>query len=223
MPGAAGAIGSPVPTPVRGGPRGLLAVAALVAAGFVAGFVAPYLTLDPAQYGAFWPRRYWLLAHLAPGTLALLLAPVVLWLGLTRTRLTLHRRLGKLYLASVAASSAAAVALALTNDYGVAYGIGLLGLAAAWVLTSGMAWYSVRRRDLDQHRDWMIRSAVVSFAFVWFRIVLGAGFAFEFGTSQERFILAAWSCWSVPLLVTEVILQGRRVGRARSAAPVRPT
>jgi hypothetical protein len=193
--------------------RLILGVAGLVAVGFVAAFVWPYASLDPARYGPFWTRRHFLLAHLVPGTAALLLAPVLLWLGLTRSRMAWHRRLGQVYLAAVAASSAAAVGLAVTNPVSVVYGLGLIGLTTAWLATTAMAWFAVRRRDLAQHRDWMIRSAVVTFAFVWFRLVLGAGMALRLGTESERFILAEWSCWSVPLLVTEVLLQAGRVRR----------
>ncbi len=194
-------------------PRVILVLAGLVALGFVSGFVVPYLTLDQTRFGPFWPRRWWLLAHLAPGTVALLIAPVQVWLGTTRRRLDVHRMLGRLYLVVVALSSAASIGLAVQNDVGWVYALGLLGLATAWLTTTGMAWLAIRRRHVEQHREWMIRSVVVTFAFVWFRIVLGSTIAFGIGTETERFVVAAWTCWSMPLLITEVCLQARRLGR----------
>ena len=57
----------------------------------------------------------------------------------------------------------------------------------------------------------MIRSYVVTFAFVSFRIMFTALQAAQVGQVQEQLGLASWFCWAVPLLITEVILQGRKV------------
>jgi hypothetical protein len=184
---------------------------AMLAVGFVAAFVVPYLSLTPESYRVFWPRRWWLFTHLAFGTVALLVAPVQYWLGVTRQRLALHRVLGRIYLAAIALSSVAALGLAVKNDISWVYGAGLVGLNLAWLTTTGLAWLTAVRRRFDQHREWMTRSVVVTFAFVWFRAILGTTIALGLGTEADRFIVAAWGCWSVPLLVTEVWLQRRKV------------
>ena len=56
----------------------------------------------------------------------------------------------------------------------------------------------------------MIRSYVVTFAFVFFRVFLGVTSVMGVGTEAERLTAAGWFCWSVPLLVTEMALQARR-------------
>jgi uncharacterized membrane protein YozB (DUF420 family) len=77
-----------------------------------------------------------------------------------------------------------------------------------------MAYLAIRARAIEQHREWMIRSFVVTLAFVVFRAVaagLGmAGFGFE-----EAASLAAWACWSVPLLLLEPCLQWRKLRASR--------
>src|SRR5438093_9606501 len=83
----------------------LLVVALLAALAFIAIFALHYLTLNQQVFGAMWPRRYWLLVHIAGGTVALLSGPGQLWLGLNRRRLDLHRQIGLLYICSVAVSS----------------------------------------------------------------------------------------------------------------------
>jgi len=210
---SAGAAATGIPVAARR-PSVVVWVAAALAVGFVVVFVSRYLTVTPERYHDFWLRRWWLLVHLSAGTVALLLAPVQYWLGTTRQRLALHRRLGQGYLGAVAISSVAAVGLALGNVISWVYGLGLLGLNAAWVTTTGMAWLAILRRRIDQHREWMIRSIVVTFGFVWFRMILGTTIALDIGTEAERFIVAAWGCWSVPLLVTEVALQRRKLKSA---------
>jgi hypothetical protein len=57
----------------------------------------------------------------------------------------------------------------------------------------------------------MLRSYVVTFAFVWFRVLSSALQAWDVGTVQERIGLTSWFCWAVPLLFAEAIIQGRKI------------
>jgi hypothetical protein len=57
----------------------------------------------------------------------------------------------------------------------------------------------------------MIRSYVVTFAFVTFRIFAGIAQAAGVGTLQEQLAAASWFCWAVPLLITEAVLQGKKI------------
>ena len=183
-----------------------------IALWFITANAVPYVVPDVMHAGRYVAsRRAGLLLHLASGTVALLVGPVQLWLGLGRTRLGLHRRLGLLYVASVALGSASAVYLASTTRLGWVFGAGLTGLGVAWLVTTGLALAAIRRRQIPQHAEWMIRSYVVTFAFVTFRVLWAAFHAAEVGTLPEQLAAASWSCWSVPLLFTEAILQGRKI------------
>jgi Predicted membrane protein (DUF2306) len=44
--------------------------------------------------------------------------------------------------------------------------LGLFVLSTAWAVTTGLALWSIRNRRIDQHRDWMLRGYVATFAFV---------------------------------------------------------
>ena len=111
----------------------LLGLAAVLALGFLAMFALPYSTLDETTFGRFWPKRGWLLTHLAGGMVALLVGPVQIWLGLTRRRMALHRVLGKVYLAAVVVGGTSSFGLSLTTEAGWILGMGLavLGLAGS--------------------------------------------------------------------------------------------
>ena len=87
------------------------------------------------------------------------------------------------------------------------FGLGLLGLATAWAMTTTMAYVSIRRRVISQHREWMIRSYVVTFAFVIFRLFADILEVAGVGTPLERATAASWFCWAIPLLVAEPFLQ----------------
>ena len=188
----------------------LLAAAMVLGLGFVAGFALPYFTGGEglARYSG---RQGWLFAHLAGGMVALLVGPGQLWLGQKRRRLDVHRPLGFVYMGSIAVSVTGAFYLATHTDLGWVFGAGLMGLAVAWIVTTGLAFAAVLRGQLHQHQEWMIRSYVVTFGFVFFRIFIGIAQATGIGTLQEQLTAASWFCWAAPLLATEAILQGRKI------------
>ena len=74
-----------------------------------------------------------------------------------------------------------------------------------------MAVTAVRRGLILQHREWMIRSYVATFAFVTFRVLFLALSNASVGTLNEQLAVSSWFCWAVPLLITEAWLQGRKV------------
>ena len=201
-------------SPRSSGGRGSLAtlsLAAVVALGFFTSTALPYLLLDPAVLARYEPRRVWLLVHVAAGAVALLTGPVQLWLGLAGRTARVHRRLGLVYVAAVGIGSTAAFYLAAHTTLGWGFGTGITGLGVAWVVTTAMAVAAIRRGLVEQHREWMIRSYVVTFAFVTFRALWTVLAAAGIGTLAEQLAMASWFCWAVPLLVVEVALQGRRV------------
>jgi Predicted membrane protein (DUF2306) len=64
---------------------------------------------------------------------------------------------------------------------------------------------------IEQHKEWMIRSYVVTFSFVTYRLSGMLMGPFELGTFVEINIVLAWGSWALPLLATEAILQGRKL------------
>ena len=189
----------------------LLSLTALAAVVFVAGAAVPYFlssSFGPPEYA---PRRGWLLLHIVGGMIALLTGPVQLWLGLADRGMAWHRRMGIGYMTGVGVGSFGAFYLATHTDFGWVFGAGLLSLAVAWVTTTTLAYLAIKRSLAEQHKEWMIRSYVVTFAFVTFRVIQPTLQAAHIGTPLEQLAAAAWACWAVPLLITELIIQGRKV------------
>ena len=203
----------PVSSPARAHRTALVVLTLVFLAGalFVVQAALPYFALNEAQFDRYWPRRWWLLAHISTGILALLSGPVQLWLGISDQRPALHRRLGYVYMTAVALSSVAGYYLAFTTDLSIAFGAGLAGLATAWVITTGLAFTAIRKQLYDQHKEWMIRSYVVTTAFVGFRVMFLLFQSSGVGTVQEQLAMAAWGSWALPLLITEAVLQGRKI------------
>jgi uncharacterized membrane protein len=192
-----------------------LAVLAGLALWFIIHEALPFTSFDATTYtDYFWRRRFGLVPHIAGGVVAILVGLVQLGLGFTGRTGLLHRTLGRIYIGAVAVASTAAFYLALTiGSQQFAYASGFFGLASAWVITTSMAYVSIRHRAIEQHREWMIRSYVVAFAFVTFRLFTETLIAWKVAKAAEVSSMMAFACWAVPLLVTEPCLQIRKILR----------
>jgi hypothetical protein len=63
----------------------------------------------------------------------------------------------------------------------------------------------------------MIRAYVVTFAFVTFRILSDYGPTSRLQPENDRSLTITWVCWVVPLGITEIIFQLKRVRAAMGA------
>lgn len=194
----------------------ILGVAGLLAARFLARDAWHYTTYSLAAFTEYyWPRRAGLIVHVLGGSLAITTGIAQLWLGLTQRTAGIHKVLGKVYASAILFGAGGAFYMALTipGEQSV-YGLGLFMLAVAWVVTTSMAIVAIRRRDVQQHRDWMIRSYTVTFAFATFRLGADVLTQRHWLSEDAAQSLMAWACWSVPPLLVEPLLQLRRMRRA---------
>jgi uncharacterized membrane protein len=169
----------------------------------------------------FWRRRAGLVPHLVGGIVAITVGLAQIWLGLTNRVNTLHHLLGKIYGVAVLVGSLGGFYLALTIPGHLPYSAGLFMLDVAWVLSTGMALYAIRTRRIEQHREWMLRSYIVTFAFVTYRLLSDWLRRWihvpEDPLADDVDTLMAWACWAVPLLLAEPLIQLRSMrGHARA-------
>jgi uncharacterized membrane protein len=177
-----------------------------------------FLNVSQETYGIFWPRRGWLYIHVVAGISAILLGPAQFWPGLKQKYPELHRVMGVVYVASAGAGGVSAIYLAFHTDFGWMFAFGLGSMATAWIISTGLATVAICRRMIEQHREWMVRSYVLTFGFVLLRVTSALLDVGNVGSISERFTFASWISWSVPLMITETLLQGRKVFAARSKA-----
>lgn len=196
--------------------RALWIAALVLGAYFVAKYVPKYLDYSEASYGPyFWPRAAYLLTHILGGLVAIAIGPFQFWSRIRNTHPKIHRVSGRVYLTAILVGGGGGIAMALTIPEGLAYASGLFFLSVAWLLTAGLAFAAIRRRRIDQHKEWMIRSYVVTFAFVTFRVADDLLHYYGYEDIPDHNAMLAWGCWALPLLVTEAVLQGRKIFRAR--------
>jgi hypothetical protein len=169
----------------------------------------PYFGFDEEVYGRFWRMKWPLIGHITGGWLALVLGPFQFLVGFRNRYPKVHRVMGRLYLIGILIGTISSVALALTTGMAIhlSWALGLLFLAFGWIVTTGMAFRFILLRRINLHKEWMIRSYVVTFAFVIFRWLNSTPYFVEMGNFIERGPTMIWVSWVIPLLVTEVILQ----------------
>jgi uncharacterized membrane protein len=157
-----------------------------------------------------------LTTHIIFGMIAILIGPLQFFSSIRKKYPYYHRLTGRVYLLSVTIAAAIAFYLAIAHNImdqkRYTFGTGLLGLGSAWLLTSGMAFWAIKNRNFVQHREWMIKSYVVTCGFTTFRIfAITLNSYFQLDYRKDMSGIMAWACWAVPLLMTEVILQSKKI------------
>ncbi len=196
------------------------AVTLAVGAFFLLRNVPEYFVFTQESYGNYyWPRAGYLFPHIVGGLIAMVIGPFQFWPRIRNSYPKVHRITGRVYLLGILVGALGGIGLALTTRGAAPYAAGLLALSFAWLLTASLAFFAIKQRDFVQHKEWMIRSYVVTFAFVTFRLVTDALAYFGIGELMSNYSVMAWAAWAVPLLVTEAVIQGRKIrvnGRSRA-------
>jgi len=190
-----------------------------LAARFVVTGAIPFLVdISPDHLGDLWPRRRWLVAHITGGSLALLIGPFQFWSGLRRRSMLIHRWTGRLYLIGVLAGGSAAFYLVSQTERGALFSFSLGAQGVAWWVATGLAYVAIQHRQVQQHKEWVVRSYIVTFAFVTFRWWEELGILRILGHSRaETLITLIWLSWTMPLLAAELFIRRRNATARRSA------
>jgi uncharacterized membrane protein YozB (DUF420 family) len=154
--------------------------------------------------------------HMIGGTIMLLFGAANLYIGATRRFFRHHRAIGTTYLAGGAIAAVLALVATLGPDHKTNpevvftnLTVSLSMLSLSWLVAAAMAYRSARNRRYDTHRDWMIRSYVLAWSFVFCRVASRVTNIDELG-GGEAFI---WLSWVAPILLCEVGLQWRAGAR----------
>lgn len=178
-------------------------------------YETPFLDSRSPVWQRVEPVKWWLLPHAVAGVTALLLAPFQFSARLRRRSLRLHRVLGRLYVAGVAVAAPTAIPVAII------LGPPSLVMAATvqscgWLVTTAVALYCVRRGDIRQHQEWMIRSYPFAMVFVLARAILAVPAIQALG--EVGFVSVVWSLIAAACFVPSLVISWRALFR-RTAAP----
>ena len=175
--------------------------------------------VHPEMKAVFEAHPIGIYTHIFASIVALVLGPFQ-FSGALRQRYTVvHRWSGRVYLlVGVLIGGVSGLYMAQFAYGGLVARTGFTLLALGWLATGLMAYLAIRRRDVTNHRRWMIRNYALTFAAVTLRIYLGLFFAA--GVRFEDFYpLVAWLCWVPNLLVAEWLLKSSQRADLNPNAP----
>jgi len=148
----------------------------------------------PSPLPNYYARHYWLIAHAVVSSMAVLVGPCQFLSVLRRRSPKTHRLMGQVYCGAVAAGWVTSLPIAALAQTGGVASAGFLALGAGWIFTTAAAYLRARRRQLNAHREWMIRSYALTAAAITLRsylplmLVAGVPLAMSYP-------LVAWVCW----------------------------
>ena len=189
----------------------LFCISILASLWFLNSFALPYLTEEIGVLGIYWPHRSWLHVHIGTGSVALLLGPALLWVRLERMSRIGQQLALITYLMAAAISGVTALYLAFHTGFGFVIALGFTSMAIAGLIAIVFTAIAAIRHLDEQYREWLIRSYVLTFAFVLYRFGCELFNFWGHGTFLEQMSAACWLSWSIPMVITEAFLQGRKV------------
>lgn len=190
---------------------GTMTLLSIAVAAYAFFHVATGFTHVPSQVtsNAFaWPVG--LHIHIAASAVALTLGPLQ-FLKTIRTKApSVHRWIGRFYVAACLAGGLAGGVIAMYSSSGAIAGAGFLSLAILWLVFTGLALNAALQRNFQAHERWMIRSFALTFGAVTLRIYLPIGITLSEGEFVLPYTIIAWLSWAPNLLVAEAWLAMRR-------------
>jgi hypothetical protein len=163
--------------------------------------------VHPAMRAAFQAHSVGIYTHIFASMLALALGPFQFSSNLRQKNISLHRWSGRAYLSiGVFIGGISGLYVAQFAFGGFVSRAGFTLLALGWLFTGLMAYLAIRRRDIQSHRNWMVRSFSLTFAAVTLRIYLGI-FSAVGMTFENFYPWLSWLCWVPNLLLAEWLIK----------------
>ena len=171
-----------------------------------------FLLLTPEALGKYFKLKWVLIAHITSGGGALVLGFIQFWPKLRNFSWKLHRIIGFLYLLAILLSSSCAVILAFTTAYEVnwAYAFSLQVWVSVWISATAIAYYAIIKRNVNLHREWMVRSYIVTLAFIISGLAIKIPYVQNLGSFADISPSLFWMGWSVPLYVYQIVLSSKK-------------
>jgi len=162
-------------------------------------------TSEVAQH--FAPVRWYLLPHAFFGALAMMLGVFQFSDRLRARYLKTHRTLGYVYVVSV--FIAAPLAVPMTVRLGPSLVAASSVQSFGWMLTTAIALYCVRHRNVAQHRRWMIRSYPFAMVFTVTRMIIPIPAVHRLGVAGIETVV--WTVIALAAILPNILLDWRAI------------
>ena len=138
--------------------------------------------------------------HVVASVTALLIAPLQ-FVRAVRTRWpSVHRYIGRTYLAACVIAAPTGFVLALGTSAGLLAGSGFALIALLWAASTWLGWRAAVERRFGDHRDWMVRSYALLAGAISLRLYLPAALTMGFDY-YDAYPVIAWLSWLTNLAI----------------------
>lgn len=175
----------------------------------------------PESFKTFWSIRILIRIHVACAITMIFLGPLQFWTGFRMRNMVLHTWCGRIFLATGSYVACTAMYMGLHPRLGgIVYGVGLFLNGLFWLAAASMAYYAIRLRNVQQHKEWMIRAYVLAYnGAVGDRILADIPVLTRHIGVDPVNDLSGWMLWALPLMIAEIVIQMRKLRRLRRPAP----
>lgn len=144
------------------------------------------------------------LLHIIPGALFLMLALLQFVPSIRARHLEVHRWLGRVLVVTGLVIGVSALVMSFTMNIGGSNETAattLFGILFLFCLIK--AYRHIRRKEVAQHREWMIRAFAIGLGVATTRPIVGIFFAFRKLTPHEFFGIAFWMGFTMTFFAAE--------------------
>jgi len=153
-------------------------------------------------------NQIWFIAHMIGATFSLFLGPIQFWPSVRKKYISYHRIAGKLYIIGSIIAGISAFRLSLIYDcIGCRYSLIILSLL--FLLTTTLAWISIKRKNIIAHKQFMIRSYTCALIFVFIRLyqIIPLDFLYSAINDPElQRTVNEWLFSFVPIILVEIVM-----------------
>jgi uncharacterized membrane protein len=144
------------------------------------------------------------LVHIIPGALFLVLAALQFAPAIRTKHLDIHRWLGRILVVAAFVIGISALVMTYTMNIGGANETAATTLfGILFLLCVIKAYWHIRRKEVAQHREWMIRTFAIGLGIATTRPIVGMFFAFRKLTPHEFFGIAFWLGFTTTFIAAE--------------------
>jgi len=162
---------------------------------------------EAVRYSVYLPAFY---IHIITGSIVLITGVFQLSQWIRERYPAWHRASGRVYIFIILIFTApSGLVMAAYANGGLAAGVGFALLALLWWFFTWKGFRNAIRKNLEAHREFMLRSYALTFAAVTLRLysflLALAGFR-----GESIYILIAWLSWVPSLMVMEIYIRQKK-------------
>lgn len=147
-------------------------------------------------------KQLFFYAHITAGSLALLTGPLQFWKAFRTKYMRFHRITGKIYIIASLIAALCLIRLIKPGPDAPSQTV----VTILWFICTIAAWWTIKRKNIKAHKQFMARSYVFAFFFVEVRIYDMLGESIFSSVKKDGAWLANtdWLAWVVPFLILEM-------------------